>query len=184
MKRKTTKEILAESFRELAENRPVDKITIQEIVDNCNYSPATFYRHFKDKYDLIAWDYVHRTTEIMNKIGKDKYEWKDTIWDAMAFYQKNKEYIQNLLKNTSGHDAFVRYMSEANIDHFSKYILKLSGQKQLDRDIAIYVRVYCSGTTQTFCEWLLGNIKCDPDHLADLFEKALPAPLHDILYVK
>ena len=62
MKRKTTKEILAESFRELAENRPVDKITIQEIVDNCDYSPATFYRHFKDKYDMIAWDYVHRTT--------------------------------------------------------------------------------------------------------------------------
>ena len=30
MKRNTTKEILAESFRELAENRPVDKITIQE----------------------------------------------------------------------------------------------------------------------------------------------------------
>ena len=86
MKRKTTKEILAESFRELAENRPVDKITIQEIVDNCDFSPATFYRHFRDKYDLIAWDYVHRTTEIMNKIGKDEYEWKDTLWDGMAFY--------------------------------------------------------------------------------------------------
>ena len=54
MKRKTTKEILAESFRELAENRPVNKITIQEIVDNCDFSPETFYRHFRDKYDLIA----------------------------------------------------------------------------------------------------------------------------------
>ena len=105
MKRKTTKEILAESFRELAETYPVDKITIQEIVDNCDYSPATFYRHFKDKYDLIAWDYVHRTTEIMNKIGKDEYEWEDTLWDAMAFYLKNKKYIQNLIKNTGGHDA-------------------------------------------------------------------------------
>ena len=31
MKRKTTKEILAESFRELAETRKVDKITIQAI---------------------------------------------------------------------------------------------------------------------------------------------------------
>ena len=70
MKRKTTKEILAESFRELAENRPVNKITIQEIVDNCGFSPATFYRHFRDKYDLIAWDYVHRTTEIMKKSEK------------------------------------------------------------------------------------------------------------------
>ena len=182
MKRKTTKEILAESFRELAENRPVDKITIQEIVDNCDFSPATFYRHFRDKYDLIAWDYVHRTTEIMNKIGKDEYEWKDTLWDAMAFYLNNKEYIRNLIKNTSGHDAFVRYMSEANIDHLTKYILKLSGQKRLDDDTAIHIRVYCCGMVQTVCEWLLDNIKCDPDHLAALFEQALPPPLGRILY--
>ncbi len=182
MKRKTTKEILAESFRALAENRPVDKITIQEIVDNCDFSPATFYRHFGDKYDLIAWDYVHRTTEIMNKIGKDEYEWKDTLWDGMVFYLKNKEYIQNLIKNMSGHDAFVRYMSEANIDHLTKYILKLSGQKQLDDDTAIHIRVYCCGTVQTICEWILDNIKCDPDHLAALFEQALPPPLGRILY--
>ena len=58
MKRKTTKGILAESFRELAEGQSVDKITVQEIVDNCDYSTATFYRHFKDKYDLIAWNYA------------------------------------------------------------------------------------------------------------------------------
>ena len=182
MRRMTTKEILAESFRELADNRPVDKITIQEIVDNCDYSPATFYRHFRDKYDLIAWDYVHRTTEIMNKIGIDEYEWKDTLPDAMVFYLKNKEYIQNLLKNTSGHDAFVRYMSEANIDHLTKYILKQFGHKQLDDDTAIYVRVYCSGMAQTVCEWIFDNIKCEPDHLAYLLEQALPPPLRGFLY--
>jgi len=79
MKRKTTKEILAESFRELALSRPVDKITIQEIVDNCDYSPATFYRHFKDKYDLIAWDYVNRSSRIMEKVGVDDYVWKDLL---------------------------------------------------------------------------------------------------------
>ena len=42
MKRKTTKEILAESFRELAADRAIDKITVQEIVSNCAYSSATF----------------------------------------------------------------------------------------------------------------------------------------------
>ncbi len=53
MKRKTAKEILAESFKELALTRDVEKITIKEITDNCGYSPATFYRQFKDKYDLM-----------------------------------------------------------------------------------------------------------------------------------
>lgn len=47
MKRKTAKAILADSIREVAEIKSVDKITVQEIADNCGYSPATFYRQLK-----------------------------------------------------------------------------------------------------------------------------------------
>lgn len=44
MKRKTAGELLAESFRELAETKSIDLITVREIAGNCGYSPATFYR--------------------------------------------------------------------------------------------------------------------------------------------
>ena len=181
MKRKTTKEILVESFREVAENRSVDKITIQEIVDNCGYSPATFYRHFKDKYDLISWDYVHQSTEIMNRVGVDNYTWKDTLTDGIRFFQKNKKYMQNLLRNTSGHNAFVRYLSEANIEHLTKCILKLTGWRGLDTDSSILVRIYCFGTVQMVCQWLLDEIDIDESRLAEIFEKALPDALRDFL---
>ena len=184
MKRKTTKEILAESFRELAEKKAVDKITIQEIVDNCDFSPATFYRHFRDKYDLIAWDYVHRTTVIMDKIGIDEYQWKHTLTDAMLFYTENRDYIHNLLNHTNGRDAFIRYMSEANVEHLEKYILKQTGEKTIDADTAVYVKIYVYGMAQTVCEWITGNLECDQKHLADLLEKALPEPLYPILFEK
>jgi len=49
MKRKTTKDILAESFLELAETKRIDKIRISDITDNCGMSPPTFYNHFRDK---------------------------------------------------------------------------------------------------------------------------------------
>ena len=44
MKRKTTKEILAESFMELTATKPVSKITIVDIVENCTMTKPTFYR--------------------------------------------------------------------------------------------------------------------------------------------
>ena len=182
MKRKTAKEILAESFREVAETKPIDKITIQDIVDNCGYSPATFYRQFSDKYELIAWDYVTRTTAIMDKVGVDSYQWKNTVLDGMRFFVDNREYIQNLIKNTSGHDAFVRYLSEANIGHLTRCIQKLNGKKELEPETLIYVRVYVYGTVMTTCSWLMGDIVCNEDHLAALFEQALPLPLKPLLY--
>ena len=79
MKRKTAKEILAESFREIADKKPINKITVRDITDNCGYSSATFYRHFKDKYDLIAYDYMTRIESINEKIGNDGYKWKRSI---------------------------------------------------------------------------------------------------------
>ena len=64
MKRKTAKEILADSFHELAEDRQIDKITVREIAANCGYSSATFYRQFRDKYSfwLIAKELRSKTT--------------------------------------------------------------------------------------------------------------------------
>ena len=46
IRRKTTKEILGESVHELAAKKPIDKITVREIVENCGLSPATFYITF------------------------------------------------------------------------------------------------------------------------------------------
>jgi AcrR family transcriptional regulator len=182
MKRKTAKEILAESFREVAETKSIDKITIRDIVDNCGYSPATFYRQFSDKYDLIAWDYVDRTKVIIDKVGVNAYQWKHTWADAVKFYSENREYILNLLKNTAGHDAFVRYLSEANIRHLTRCVLKLNGRKELDNDTLVYIRIYCCGTAMTICSWLMGEIICDENDLAALLVQALPLPLKPLLY--
>ena len=82
VKRKTAKELLAESFWELAEEKPIDRITVGEIVRNCGYSTATFYRHFKDKYDLIVWAYTQTVADTMNQIGIDGYPWKHTLLEG------------------------------------------------------------------------------------------------------
>ena len=134
MKRKTTKEILAASFQELAATKSIDKITIQEIADNCGYSPATFYRNFKDKYDLIAWEHTRAVAVIVDRIGEDGYLWKQTLYDGAQMYIDNKEYLANLLKHTSGHDSFMRYMAEINCDALEKYILSVNGNKKLTHE--------------------------------------------------
>lgn len=184
MKRKTAKEILAESFRELAETVPIDKITIKDIVYNCDYSPATFYRHFNDKYDLIAYDYVQRTSEIIAKFGTEGYEWKQIVTDCMRFFDENRKYMKNLLLHTSGMDSFVRYFADANIGHITDCILKNSSMKELSQDLEVYVRVYIFGTVQLTCQWLLGEFDNTADHLAELFEKAVPEPLKEYLNIK
>lgn len=184
MIRKTTKELLAESFRELAQDRSIDKITIGQIVENCGYSPATFYRHFKDKYDLIAWDYARGTAGIMGQIDGENYLWKRTLTDGARRFQSEKEYLVNLLRHTSGHDSFVRYMTEINFDMLKNHYLAASGKEELTQRETLYIRIYCLGTVSLTCEWLLGRYDASPETIAEIYEISLPEPLREVLNQK
>ena len=108
MPKKSKKEVLLKSFKELALQKPISKITITNITDNCALSQPTFYRYFKDKYDLIEWSYITDTREIMGRIGKQGYQWRDTLYDGMRHFDKNRALIVNALKHTGGRDAFIR----------------------------------------------------------------------------
>ncbi len=86
MKRKTAKEILAESFIELAQTKNIDKITVKDITENCGYSSATFYRQFRDKYDLIAWSYTQDLRNIVDKLEYTESSWNQVLTEVAKFF--------------------------------------------------------------------------------------------------
>ena len=43
---------LANAMKECMRTAPVEKITVKEIVETCGLTRQTFYRYFKDKYDI------------------------------------------------------------------------------------------------------------------------------------
>jgi len=50
-----TKQLIAQTLKKLMLNTPLDKISVQEIVDACGLNRKTFYYHFRDKQDLVCW---------------------------------------------------------------------------------------------------------------------------------
>ena len=181
MKRKTAREIFAESFRELAENKSVDKITVREIADNCGYSSATFYRQFRDKYDLIAWDYSRRLEAIMLQIGVKECSWRQSLIDAANYFQEQKRYLANLFLHTSGLDSFICNMTEIHVSCLKEIVQRVSQTTRLDAKTEMYIRIYVLGTVHLTCEWILGNYSVSPKELAEVYENSLPEPLRQYL---
>ena len=64
-----TKYRLAESMKECMCHTPVDAITVRQITENCGLTRQTFYRNFKDKYDLINWYFVKLVLQSFEQIG-------------------------------------------------------------------------------------------------------------------
>ena len=52
---KLTKRALAASLKKLLAQKPLSKITIADITEDCGMNRMTFYYHFQDIYDLIDW---------------------------------------------------------------------------------------------------------------------------------
>ena len=182
MKRKTTKEILAESFQELAANKRIDKITITEITNNCGMSQPTFYNHFKDKYDLIVWIYIHESNEIMSKIGSDGYSWSDTLLDGARYFAEKRDYFINALRHTSGHDSFMLYVQKVNSELMLTEVRKKLMTEYIPDEIYGMIKVYVYGTVHHMLDWLMGDMVLPPEKVAEIWEHSLPEPLKQYLY--
>ncbi len=181
MKRKTAKDILAESFRELAEDRNIDRIRVKDITENCGYSTATFYRNFRDKYDLIAWDYTRDIKKILDPSPDSDRTLFRILDDASLYYESHKEYLANLLLHTSGYDSFVRYMTDINYGEVRERIANGSDPKKTGEKTDMTIRAYCLGTVMLTCEWILGRYDVSRETLRDVYIDSLPQKISGYL---
>ena len=71
---RTNKAIIA-AMMSLLEEKPFEKITVQDILDATPVTRATFYRHFHDKYEIVEKmqeDFFHTQRVIKEQLQKDK----------------------------------------------------------------------------------------------------------------
>ena len=92
----TTKRALAASLKKLLIHKPLSKITITDITEDCEVNRHTFYYHFQDIYDLIDWIYE---TEMEKVIADNKtYEtWADGVQALFEYALNNKTFTINYI---------------------------------------------------------------------------------------
>lgn len=179
--RKPTKNLLAESMKTLAKIKSVEKITIQDIVQNCGLTKTTFYNHFRDKYDLIVWIYAEPIKDIVKKIDDKNFTLRDGITDILKYFVENKKFLLNVIKNTSGQNYFLNYVSQIHFTAFYNH-LKSKSDKPLPPRIENLSKLYTFGTVQLICCWLIKEMPIPIDELAEILEAGLPEELKKILY--
>lgn len=64
-----TKNMIAYSFVSLLGQKPYSKITVTEILDDCQLSRNVFYYHFRNKEDLVEWICSQITIDLLQNIG-------------------------------------------------------------------------------------------------------------------
>lgn len=95
-----TKYALAASLKNLLLRKPLTKITINDITEDCGISRMTFYYHFKDIYDLAEWICAKDAAQALE--GKRTYDtWQEGFLNIFRLLQDNKPFIMNVYRCVS-----------------------------------------------------------------------------------
>ena len=180
---KNTKEILSNSFLELAESKRVDKITIKEISQNCGMSSPTFYNHFTDKYDLMLWTYTEFVTKVHDEFIEDeldKMKWGDVLKKSFVFQWEHKGFMLSAMKYTAGQVSFKALITKHSIHDFLEMLEHRKKASLSDNEIFV-AKLYIHGISEMNSERILSE---DPMGLEEFCEKcccAIPTVLKEYL---
>ena len=181
-KEQDTKEKIMESFRELARNNPIDKITVKQIAEKSGVTTQTFYNHFADKYDLVAWAYKERLDRIFDLYKKGKIDWKGFLFEYIGSYRKNSRYILNAFKNTHGHDSYA--VNSADYLYI-KMLKELKEKRKLDvvpKEISMICLMYVYGVTNIIAKWLMDGAVLTDEQMVNILYEGLPGKLRNYYY--
>ena len=89
-----TKQGLESSLKRMLLKKPLDKITIRDITEDCGISRMTFYYHFKDIYDLVEWSCVEDAARALQG-KKTSTTWSEGLLQVFEAVLENKPFILN-----------------------------------------------------------------------------------------
>jgi len=161
-----TKRALEESLKRMLLKKPVNKITISDITEDCGINRMTFYYHFKDIYDLIEWACVEDAAKALD--GKKTYDtWQQGFLQIFQAFLNNKPFIQNVYNSVS------REQVETYLYTLTHNLLmgvieeKAEGIEIRDTDKNFIADFYKFAFVGLLLDWIKNGMRKDPQQIVD-----------------
>lgn len=164
MARQYTRKEIRDTFVRMLNESPLNKITVKDIVNECEINRNTFYYYYADIYAIIEEIFQRELQQVIGEYN-DTLSWEESFLVALNFAMENKkaiyhvyhsiqrERVENYLYNVAG--QVMTYYVESE----SKGIRASKADKEL---IAVF---YQSALTEMLLKWIASGMKSDPDKI-------------------
>jgi len=165
-----TEKAIAESLKQLMKIKPLSKISINDIAENCGLNRQTFYYHFKDKYELVNW--IYYTEAVSGKADCSNYNsWSGEMYKTLVYLMENKSFYINAL-STPGQNAFDGYFFENTFELIMGIINDISTNIDIDAsDKKFIADFYANAFVGITVQWVKSGMETSPKILVDNLNK-------------
>lgn len=153
-----TKRALEASLKNLLLQKPLSKITISDITEDCGINRMTFYYHFKDIYDLVEWSCLEDASRAL--AGNKTYEtWQQGFLQLFKAVQDNKPFIMNVYHSVS-REQVENYLYKVTYDLLEGVVEEQAqGMSVRDEDKAFIATVYKYAFVGLMLDWIKNDMK-------------------------
>jgi len=171
---KRTKKAIIQAFNDLIERYEFEDITIQMICKKAEVSKATFYRYFRDKYDVMNENY---------KTLLDYYSGSGQSHDYYSLYlnlfNAGKEHLIKTRKSfkTIGINSFRHFIFRYSYDLLIHITEQNRNGDGLTQQEILQCDVFCHGVSYMYEDWISGKYDLTGEEAASLLYNMMPDSL-------
>lgn len=173
-----TKMAIVEAFNTLIADIDFENITIQAIIEEAEVSKATFYRYFKDKYDVMNYNYKHILDDAVRLSTVRNY--RDLFLRLYQLGETKLRAIRGAFRST-GVNSFERYIYDYSRSVVEE-VTHLNRGRGLTREEDLQLDVFCYGISYMYKKWITGQYDITPSAAADRLYEIMPPTLKDYWY--
>lgn len=100
-----TKFAILKVFGDLAASRPVDKITVKDITNQCGISRNTFYYHYQDIYQVLKAYVQYSAEHVIELMVEDEGEDGKAGLKEIRYLEANRELLCNLYRSAANEEV-------------------------------------------------------------------------------
>ena len=167
-----TKRALEQSLKNLLLKKPLTKITVGDIAEECGINRMTCYYHFKDIYDLVEWSCLEDAKKALDE--KKTYEtWQQGLLRIFEAVQENKPFILNVYRCV--HREQVERYLQPLVDQLLLDVLNEEiGEMTLrDEDKQFIAQIYSYIFIGLMLDWIKDDMRADPQQIVDRLAKLI-----------
>ena len=155
-----TKRALEQSLKNLLLKKPLTKITINDIAEDCGINRMTFYYHFKDIYDLVEWSCLEDARRALEE-KKTHDTWQQGLLQIFEAVRQNKPFILNVY-HCVDREQVERYLRPL-VDHLILGVIdeQSAAMTVRDEDKAFIAQVYGYIFIGIMLDWICQGMKSD-----------------------
>lgn len=161
-----TKRALEQSLKNLLQQKPLSKITISDITEDCGISRMTFYYHFKDIYDLVEWACAEDAARALQ--NKKTYDtWQQGFVQIFHAVRENKVFVMNVYRCVN-REQVEKYLVPLTDQLIMGVIAeRAAGMTVREADQQFIAQVYSYAFVGIMLDWIRDDMRADPEELVN-----------------